>query len=366
MNTFILPDTRPYPQTPVKNHLLINASLLAHGTTAATRKIAVGQLQAEIRSQLQQNYYVNLSVAMTMAPDAETYNALMQSINQVLSAENDDETQWFALPVVIVAGCKQERTLSLALPTEALTACLSNYPHLRALTQNTQWLPFLTHSDDLSGITPEQWWNAKQNSESAAAFLQTFEDKPLICPEGQSVHVVYALGYGDKNLQTALGVNLQQAGLPLMQVWQESLAADGVTLFTNPLSPNTPLQALTDGSHTRQRMAMDVFATNAIRAIRMQSPRVGVVIAARAGGQILFGFNATDSAFEVVPQVFVWNLSSSDNIAVIQHNFLDLMAECRVEHIRVLHDVLPENVDLPTYAQSLSLDGHNPFFSEHA
>ena len=98
----------------------------------------------------------------------------------------------------------------------------------------------------------------------------------------------------------------------------------------------------------------------------MQSPRVGVVIAARAGGQILFGFNATDSAFEVVPQVFVWNLSSSDNIADIQHNFLDLMAECRVEHIRILHDVLPENADLPTYAQSLSLDGHNPFFSEHA
>ena len=187
MNTFILHDTRPYPQTPVKNHLLINASLLAHGTTAATRKIAVGQLQTEIRSQLHQNYYVNLSVAMTMAPDAETYNALMQSINQVLSAENDDEAQWFALPVVIVAGCKQERTLPLTLPTEALTACLSNYPHLRALTQNTQWLPFLAHSDDLSGITPEQWWKAKQNSESAAAFLQTFEDKPLICPEGQSL-----------------------------------------------------------------------------------------------------------------------------------------------------------------------------------
>ena len=78
---------------------LVNVSLLAHGTTAATRKIAVGQLQAEIRNQLQQNYYVNLSVAMTMAPDAETYNALMQSINQVLSAENDDEAQWFALPI---------------------------------------------------------------------------------------------------------------------------------------------------------------------------------------------------------------------------------------------------------------------------
>ena len=102
--------------------------------------------------------------------------------------------------------------------------------------------------------------------------------------------------------------------------------------------------------------------TTVIRAMIGCLPSVGKV----TGGQILFGFNATDSAFEVVPQVFVWNLSSSDNIAVIQHNFLDLMAECRVEHIRILHDVLPENADLPTYAQSLSLDGHNPFFSEHA
>ena len=128
MNTFILHDTRPYPQTPVKNHLLVNASLLAHGTTAATRKIAVGQLQTEIRSQLHQNYYVNLSVAMTMAPDVETYNALMQSINQVLSAENDDEAQWFALPVVIVAGCKQERTLPLTVQLSPLARLNAKHP----------------------------------------------------------------------------------------------------------------------------------------------------------------------------------------------------------------------------------------------
>ncbi|MCD0229171.1 hypothetical protein LN378_30585, partial [Enterobacter hormaechei subsp. steigerwaltii] len=119
----------------------------------------------------------------------------------------------------------------------------------------------------------------------------------------------------------------------MMQVWQENLASEGVTLFANPLSPDSPVRALSDGSHTRQRMAMDVFAANAIRAVRMQSPRVGVVAAAKAGGQILFGFNATDGAFEVVPQVFSWQLSFTDNIGVIQQYFLDLMAECRVEYV---------------------------------
>ena len=110
-------------------------------------------------------------------------------------------------------------------------------------------------------------------------------------------------------------------------------------------------------------MAMDVFATNAIRAIRMQSPRVGVVAAAKADGKLQFSFNATDSAFEIVPQTFTWELASTDNIAIVQQNFLDLMAECRIEHLYLLHNPLGENENIPTYAQALKLEGHNPFFS---
>lgn len=363
MNTFTLPDTRPYPQNPIKNHLLLNAYQLAHNSSQASRKLSSEQLQTEIRGMLQQNHYIHLSLALTMAPDVGTYGALLSCVGSVLDCEKDGEVQWFALPVVLVSGTKKACPLDLSLPTGALFACLQNYPGLRALTQDTQWLPHLVHSADLSAVTPDEWWRAKQDDEAAAAFLRRFKERALDLPEGQSVHVVYALGYGGQNVKPALGMNLQQAGLPLMQVWQENLAAEGVTLFANPLSPDAPVRALSDGSHTRQRMAMDVFAANAIRAIRMQSPRVGVVVAAKAGGQIVFGFNATDSAFEVVPQVFAWQLSFTDNIAVIQQNFLDLMAECRVEHVLMLHDALGENEDVPAYAEALKREGHNPFFS---
>jgi len=40
------------------------------------------------------------------------------------------------------------------------------------------------------------------------------------------------------------------------------------------------------------------------------------------------------------------------------------MVECQIEHIYYLHDALPENSELPTYAQALKLDGHNPLFSK--
>lgn len=359
---FTLPDTRPYPETPVKNNLLLHASSLAHSTSAAQRKLSAESIQTEIRGMLQQNYYLGLSVAMSMVGDSASYQALLDNLNDVLSAENDDEVQWFAMPLILVAGCNQPQSLPLNVPAVALAACLENYPHLRALNQ-AQWLPFAVQSTVLSNINAGQWFEAKKSLAAAEAFAETLRPSELSLPNGQSVHVEFALGYGERKIRDALGQNLLKAGLPLMQVWQDALTVAGVTLFVNPLSPDTPLNALTEGSHMRQRMAMDVFAANAIRAIRLQSPRVGVVMAAQQGGRLAFGFNATDSAFELEPQVFQWNLSPTDNIAVIQQNFLDLMAECRVEHLYALHEPLPENEPLPTYAQALKLDGHNPFFS---
>lgn len=362
---FTLPDTRPYPTDPVKNSLLTYASQIAHSTSAAQRKLSDESLQAEIYMMLQQNHYLGLSVAMSMAPDADSYRALLNGLDDTLQAKTDDEIQWFALPVVLVAGCNQPQTLPLDTPAIELCACLADYPHLRELVQAT-WLPKLVRSADLAAVNAGQWFAAKQNEAAAQALAAKLPQADLDIPQGQSVHVVFALGYGNKNIQTALTPNLREAALPLMQVWQTALTRPGLTLFTNPLAPATPLAALTEGSHMRLRMAMDVFAANALRAVRLQSPRAGVVMAAQQGGKILFGFNATDSAFELADQVFAWPLSPADRVATIQQNFLDLMAECQVENIRLLHDALPEEAELPTYARALKLPGHNPLFADQS
>ncbi len=358
-----LPDTRPYPAEPVKNDLLLYAGQIAAAAGGAQRKLSEESLQAAIHGMFEQNHYLGLSVAMSMAPDAATYQALLNGLDQVLHAKTDSECQWFALPVVVVAGSNQPATLSTHTPIAELTACLANYPHTRILTQAV-WLPELIRAEDLAEVKAGDWFAAKQNAEAAAAFAATLPARALNVEAGQSVHVLYALGYGDATLSSALGNNLKDAALPLMQVWQQALAQPGLTLFTNPLTPNTPLAAIAEGSHMRLRMALDVFAANAIRAIRLQSPRVGVVMAAQQGGKLLFGFNATDSAFEVQPQVFSWPLSPVERIETVQQNFLDLLVECQVENIRLLHDPLPEHADLPTYAQAQNLGGHNPLFAQ--
>jgi hypothetical protein len=357
-----LPDTRPYPAEPVKRELLMHAEQAARG--GAQGKLAAEALRAQIYGMLSQNFYLNLSVALSMTPSEAAYGTMMAALNDVLQAKTDEEIQWFALPVILVAGCKQAAALTAAAPAPELSACLANYPHTRALSRAT-WLPQLFTAGQISEINAGQWFKAKQNAEAAAEFAASLpqnDSLPLV--EGQSVSAAFALGYGGRELTAALGKNLQEAALPLMQVWQQALSAPGVTLFANPLSPDSPPAALTDAGHMRLRMALDVFTANSIRSIRLQSPRVGVVMAAQEGGKLVFGFNATDSQFELQPQTFTWPLSPMDKIEIVQQNFLDLLAECQVENIRLLHDPIGENDELPTYSQAVKLPGHNPLYGD--
>lgn len=365
-HTPILPDTRPYPTDPVKNDLLLYAAQLAGASGSAQRTLASESLRAQIHTMLSQNHYLGLSVAMSMAPSAPVYQTLLDTLDDVLRAKSDTEIQWVALPVIVVAGTNRDAELTTQTPVAAINGCLKNYPHTRAIAENVTWLPKLITAEQLSNINAGAWFMVKKDLAAAAAQAQQFTNKAraTALPSGSSVHAVFALGYTDADIQAALNVNLQQAALPLMQAWQEGLAQNGVTLFANPLSAATPLQALTQAAHTRLRMALDIFSANAIRAVRLQSPRVGVVMAAQRGGTLLFGFNATDSQFELQQQVFRWPLAPNDSIELIQQNFLDLMQECRVENIRLLHQPIAESAELPNYAQSLKLDGHNPLFAE--
>lgn len=363
MNQPLLPDTRPYPTDPVKNELLMYAGQIADSSSVAQKKLAAENLAANLNMMLSQNHYLGLSVAMSMAPSPAVYQALLESLNTALSAENNESIQWFALPVILVLGSNSAHTLTPNTPVDALKNCFAKYPHLQALTQ-AEWLPGLMRAADLAAVNAGQWYTAKQSKEAAAALAATLPQHPIQFDGGQAVEVAFAVGYGSPAIQSVLGKNLQDAALPLMQVWQEALSQPGLTLFANPLNAASPLHAITDAAHMRLRMALDVFAANAIRAIRLQSPRVGVVMAAQQGGRLLFGFNATDSQFELQPQVFSWPLSPLDNIAIIQQNFLDLMVECQVENIRLLTDPIHENEELPSYATALKYEGCNPLFAD--
>lgn len=359
---FQLPDTRSYPSDPIKNDLLLHAQHIASSSSKAQIALSQEMLRTQITEMLQQNHYLGLSVALSMASHTEVYRVLWQELDQTLHAQHEQEYQWIALPVVAVIGCNHNTTLNAQVPVQEITQTLQPlYPNIDLSL--IHWLPELLTANDLSHIKAHQWYQAK-TIEGVNTLCSKIQPQPLTITSGQSVQVYYAVAYAPYALHLPLNRNLDQTALPLMQVWQSSLSQSGVTLFANPLPLQSPMSAIYSGSQMRLRMALDVFAGNAIRAVRLQSPRVGVVIASQENGQLLFGFNAADSAFELVSQVFSWPLSPMDNIDVIIQNFIDLLTECQVENVRLLHNPLSARDELPSYAQALGLPGYNPLFIE--
>ncbi|MDO5686728.1 MAG: conjugal transfer protein [Neisseria sp.] len=358
-----LPDTRPYPETPTKNDALRQAADIVANTSAAQVKLAQEQLDTGIHAMLAQNHYLSLSVALSMIESPAQYRVLWQALCKALSPHAAQEVQWLAFPVVVVIGAERSGSLKQDLPQAALNQTLKQYGVIDPDTLT--WLPQLLDAEDISRISAGDWYAAKQDLTAAQNFAGSLSGAALSYESGQEVRLVYALAYGtNAALREAAGKNLGEAALPLMQVWQEHLTADGLTVFANPLNADLPAAAQMHADTMRRRMACDVFTANAIRSLRLQHPRVGVIIAARDGGELLFSFQTTEPC-NVPPLNFHWHLAPSEEIPLVLQNFIDLLAECRMEQVRIVQDILFAQEPIPLYQEAVAMRGFNPFFPEN-
>lgn len=354
-----IPDTRPYPKEMNKNDLLAYADTLVRAESSARIKLAEEQLHGELAQMLANRHYLGFSVALSLAPSAAHYRILWQALIAQLSAQNT-QIQWLALPVVLVCGANTQRTLPSELPLAPMKAILTKNPLFAPLNQ-AHWLPFWLDSAKLSDIDAGTWFAAKEEAD-CHTLAATFQAPHLSIEAGQSVHVVYALCYGAANLRDLANRATGEMALPLMQVFQEAFNAEGLTTFANPLPLDIPAAALATGSAMRQRMACDVFVANAIRSIRLQYPRVGVVIAAGQNGVLYFSFQPQESDSTVPSLTFTWHLAAGEEIGEVVHNLLDLLIECHVEHVRILTRIVGEE-GMPHYLQAAQ-EGFNPFFDQ--
>ena len=363
MNTDLIlsiPDTRPYSDVPNKNELLRYADDILNNPLSAQGKLSHGQLLGEIVQMLQQKHMLSLSVALAMSANPAQYRILWQYLCTALSPQTENEVQWLAFPIVAVIGATQNGNLNQEIPSKEIQQLLIEYNDWQEIKQ-AQWLPRLIGSKELSEITAEEWFDSKQSITSAYEFAQKFKFNQIPYNQGQQVELLYALCYGNSQLNNIAGKNLGKASLPLMQVWQQSLTQTGLTIFTNPMGANLPISSLQKGNAQGKRMALDIFTANAVRSIRLQFPRVGVVIAAEDGGNLLFIFHPVEESY-LQPLVFRHTLTYDEEITLIVQDFLDLIIQCKIEHVHILNEIISEN-KIPTYQQAIKMTGGNPLFT---
>ncbi|QRN41123.1 MAG: hypothetical protein GKC53_03055 [Neisseriaceae bacterium] len=345
-------DTRPYSENKNKNELLWYVEQIINSQCQLSQKMAQQSLQKSITQMLKNHHYLSLSVALSLAPSRKHYQILFNQLDDILMAQ-ENENQFIVMPLVMVLGNKDKKTISLEIPLTHFQDILQDI--YGRIIRKINWLDSIILADNISQIKADEWYDAKYNPDNLLKNLQN-KISSIVLEVTYEVKLGFIFGYGSWEIKKL--INLRKNTMPIMQFWNKYFLEKGTTPFVNPLPINSPLQGLTEGSYVQKKMDLDIFVTNTIRNIKLMGHRIAVVIATKKGGMLEIRIQALEDNKKFVD--YHWQLTSCDQIDEIIGDLIILLRACLVDNVRILEQPLELDDGLPNYHTSLEEQGINP------
>ncbi|OVE49562.1 hypothetical protein [Chromobacterium violaceum] len=340
----ILPDPRQYhPQVSLTNRLIHHAQSALDAPSADDREMWRQALAGGMDEMLQRGELLSISVALAMVPSQACYQVVWDALRQTVEG-GDADAALFALPLVLVAGSREQATLPAEIAdVDGLNELLRRHGVFSA-GGDAALSGVLLHPDSLTGLDAAKLYRMSRQG-GARADLPN-QPAPVTVKE-EGVFLRYLLGVATlrdgEEPPVRLGGSVGAWGMPLMKFLGEQLKTDGVTLFPIARAPLPAMQALVAGNFARFEVALQVFASSQIRRLRELDKEPVAILSAHDNGELHFTLSAKgdDRNWEG----FVWPLASLDNVKLIEENFRELMRECHVRDVHVLPELQPESRD---------------------
>lgn len=341
----LLPDPRQFPAVIPSNMLLSNLESVMKSTDAAQRQMWLSNLHGALGDYLERAEVLPLSVALAMAPSQAAYRELWQALCGTVEGEEATAgDRLFAIPVVLVAGCKEQTVLPGNLPdVQGLLDILAKHG-LIGDPARVRLLPRLLHADSISALSSAILYKLNRSDDALGSLeIDGLPAAPVVI-KGEAVFLRYLVGAArhvpGQPDPIALGGSVGGWGMPALEWFGNMLKTEGVTLFPIARPPQPLLPALVNGGRARQEVAMQVFASNRIRKLRELSLEPVGIASSHDNGELRFTLSAAgdDRNWEG----FVWPLSPLDSVPQLAQMFADLMADCRVSDVRFVPAVQPD------------------------
>jgi len=342
-----LPDPRQYTPVAPKNELIRLTLAVLDAANADDRGLWQSELNAALVGYLERNELLPLSVALAMLPSQEAYRTLWLALREAAERNpNGATTLPFALPVVLVAGSRQKTTLAGELANiDEINALLREHG-VFAAGSDAALSAKLIHPDTLAGLNSSRLFYLAQDAAGLARTLDQLPAAPLEL-NGEGVFLRYLVGQvtvaeGGEPL-VRFGAAVNSWGLGLRKLLNAALDQDGVTLFPIARAPQPVMQAMVAGGAARQDVALEVFASSQIRALRELGKEPVAIASAHDNGELRFTVSAPGD--ERNWKGFVWPLSPLDSVERIVGTFRELMVDCQVNDVRLLPEVAADKQD---------------------
>ena len=293
--------------------------------------------------------------ALRQAPSRSAYRALWDLV--CLAADRHgsgaDRTtiaaRLFAFPIVLVTGARGAATVSGALPDiDEVRTLLERHGAVGA-TRNFGLSNALCSADALERLKPSEVYRWS-DSWSAGAPREMAPQDITVQAGREQVHLRFLVGAGiapqdaPSFLETA--ANIGAWGLPLTGALVRQLAQPALDLLALPRPPVTLLRAAHSGRRAELEAAFNLFASNAVRSFRSTVGDPAVAISAHrleTGGAEL-RVSLSSPFDDTLLEGFRWPLHPLDDLDRIVSVVVELLRDCRVNDVRMLHVVLPERL----------------------
>lgn len=339
----LLPDPRTWPAPRDDAHLLKLAAESLAGNAAAR-----ATLRLELDALLDSGAGAEVQSLLREAPSAECYRHLQQMLAKLVNKPERGETviaRLFAIPLVIVAGTKQQTELPDALPDIAAVSALLEQHGVLGAGRNFGLGNALCSMETLACLSPGllRQWAAQLRSGGAP--LELAGSAIPVKPGREQVVLRYLAGatVGPAHVPSVMetGSNVGAWGIPLTKLLASQLARPGVDVLPIPRAPVPVYLAADAGRAAQIELAFSLFLSNAVRQFRMAVGDPSVVLSAHrlddGGAELRVSLS---SAFdESMLEGFRWPLFPGDEYEEIINKIKNLLDEVRLNDRRVLAQV---------------------------
>lgn len=359
-----LPDPRVYAEhAPAEARALYELASASLGADTSERSDALDATLRASLSSLLANDDGRLAATLADAPSAaiarHLWRLLEAAWREGAGAEHDTlALTVFALPIVLVVGAEggsDEGALSGIL--DEPERCAAILAQFGALRQNATvvFAGVLASADaiDIARLPSIHSWRRLAVAGDLPAVAPSLDvaPVPIAFHRGrESVHLRFLLGsaLARPGADLLAGSDVGGWAVPLSQELARQLAAPGVTVLALPRAPRHLLPAAAEGRAAQREVSAQIFASNALRALRATVGEPTAVISAHrspdapGGGELRLSLSSPFSQRNA--EGFRCPLYPTERVADVAAMLVDLLRDCRVADVRVLAGIHADRV----------------------
>lgn len=236
--------------------------------------LSLAELEKSIVNQLRENNDALINVALNLAPSFELSHTVWESLENAVN--NSAKSAIFAIPVILVLGANNKTKLNATINTEKLNAFFVS-KDIFAKKSDAFISGKLIDPLTISTIKPSQIYYWARNITNSKLWIPLEIPASPIEIKGEAVFLRFLVGVINSDsetnsLKTLINIDaFRNNAMELMQLINNDLKHENVTLFPIPFPPITLSSSYVIGNEKRIEIAISVALCNVVRKIREES-----------------------------------------------------------------------------------------------